>query len=80
MSLPDSQWRIALADDDEALVAMCQALYREDPSPLNPGEKQTRETLRRFRAEPARGRAVALELGGKAVGYALLASFWSKMK
>jgi ribosomal protein S18 acetylase RimI-like enzyme len=38
---------------------------------------QVRRTLAEFRATPTRGRAVVLEEGGPAAGYALLVSFWS---
>jgi ribosomal protein S18 acetylase RimI-like enzyme len=40
-------------------------------------EAHVRATLAAFRAEPARGRAVVLDAGGEAAGYALLVSFWS---
>jgi GNAT superfamily N-acetyltransferase len=69
-------WRPARAGDDDAVAAMCAALYREDPSPDPVGADHIRRTLAALRAEPARGRAVVLDLGGPA-GYALLAAFWS---
>ena len=70
-------WRIAEQRDDELIGSLSLALYREDPSPRPVPESRTRATLARFRSEPARGRAVVLELGGVVEGYALLASFWS---
>jgi ribosomal protein S18 acetylase RimI-like enzyme len=70
-------WRLASPKDDEAIVARCLALYREDPAgaPVPAGSCQA--TLARLRAEPARGRAVVLEHEGRVAGYALLISFWS---
>jgi GNAT superfamily N-acetyltransferase len=62
------QWRAARSSDDDAIVAMYQALYAEDPGP---------ETLARFGAFPERGRAVVLVSDGRTVGYAFLIPFWS---
>lgn len=70
-------WRAATAADDEDLIAMCQALNRDDPGPRPVPEAQVRATLAALRAEPVRGRAVVLHAGGEAAGYALLVSFWS---
>lgn len=70
-------WRLAEPRDDEMLVSLSLALYREDPSPRPVPESHTRATLAKFRAEPSRGRAVVLEISGRVEGYALLASFWS---
>ena len=70
-------WRIAEQGDDENVVSLSLALYREDPSPRPVPATHTRATLAKFREEPARGRAVVLELAGRVEGYALLASFWS---
>jgi ribosomal protein S18 acetylase RimI-like enzyme len=39
--------------------------------------EQTYRTLQKLRDDPSRGRALALELDGTVVGYALLISFWS---
>jgi ribosomal protein S18 acetylase RimI-like enzyme len=36
-----------------------------------------RRTLHALREAPLRGRAVALDIGGRVCGYALLISFWS---
>lgn len=70
-------WRVARPEDDERIVAMCLAFYREDP-PVRPvSADQVRSTLARLRAEPARGRAVVCEIDGRIVGYSLLISFWS---
>jgi GNAT superfamily N-acetyltransferase len=70
-------WRPATPNDDDAIVAMCTALNAEDPGTAPVPPTHTRRTLGRLRAEPARGRAVVLDLGGGPVGYALLISFWS---
>jgi GNAT superfamily N-acetyltransferase len=53
------------------------ALYAEDPAPTPVTLEMAHATLRRFVAEPLRGRAVVLEASAGVVGYALLCSFWS---
>ena len=70
-------WRGATADDEQAVVALCLALNLEDPGPRPVTAAQVVGTLRTLRAEPFRGRAVVLEVGGLVRGYALLVSFWS---
>ena len=70
-------WRTARADEDDAVVAMCIQYYREDPGPRPVAPEQMRQTLAVLRREPQRGRAVVLDLDGRAVGYALLIAFWS---
>ena len=70
-------WRLASPADDDAIVAMSLALYREDPSAYSVDAAQVRRTLERLRAEPARGRAVVLDVAGQPAGYALLIAFWS---
>jgi ribosomal protein S18 acetylase RimI-like enzyme len=70
-------WRLATAADDPAVLALFQALYREDPSPDPVPDEQLLRTLRALRDEPVRGRAIVLEVDGECVGYALLISFWS---
>jgi ribosomal protein S18 acetylase RimI-like enzyme len=70
-------WRDATLEDDEAIVAMCLALNREDPGKEPVGAAQVRRTLELLRAEPARGRALVLELDGKAAGYVFLIGYWS---
>lgn len=72
-------WRPAAAPDTEEIVAMCLALYREDPGAERVVAGGIRATLDRFRREPQRGRAVVAEAGAGAgvVGYALLVPFWS---
>jgi len=74
---PTTTWRAATAADDDAIVAMCKALNRDDPGPRPVPEAHVRATLAALRAEPTRGRAVVLDAGGEAAGYALLVSFWS---
>jgi GNAT superfamily N-acetyltransferase len=70
-------WRPARNVDDDDLVEMSLALYASDPPARPVAEAQIRATLAKFRAEPARGRAVVLDSSGQAIGYAFLVSFWS---
>jgi ribosomal protein S18 acetylase RimI-like enzyme len=71
-------WRHATSLDDEALVALSAQLYIEDPSSEAVPIENMRRTLETFRAQPVRGRALALvRESGAVVGYALLVSFWS---
>jgi GNAT superfamily N-acetyltransferase len=70
-------WRRATAADDRAVLAMFQALYREDPSPEPVPDEQLLRTLARFREEPIRGRALVLDHERGPIGYAFLVSFWS---
>jgi ribosomal protein S18 acetylase RimI-like enzyme len=70
-------WREARPDEDDRIVALCRALNEEDPGPRPVPEAHVRRTLARLRAEPVRGRALALEVDGRAEGYALLIAFWS---
>lgn len=69
-------WRPTRPEEDDLIVGMCLSLYAEDPGE-SVSEAQVRRTLAAFRAEPARGCAVVLELDGQIAGYALLVSFWS---
>ena len=70
-------WRPARPEDDDTIAQLCAKLYLEDPAsdPVPPG--QPARTLEVLRKEPARGRALVLELDGVVEGYALLISFWS---
>jgi ribosomal protein S18 acetylase RimI-like enzyme len=70
-------WRTARPEDDDAIVAMCLALNRDDPGPRPVEAEQVRRTLATLRAAPQRGRAVVLDLAGRVAGYALLIAFWS---
>ncbi|MGE0547372.1 MAG: N-acetyltransferase family protein [Kofleriaceae bacterium] len=70
-------WRPARPSEDDAIIAMCMELNREDPGPYPVLESQIRRTLETLRTEPLRGVAVVLELDGTIAGYALLISFWS---
>jgi len=70
-------WRLATERDDEVLVELCRGLYREDPGPIPEDPRRLRATLSTLRREPWRGRAVALDVGPQAAGYALLVAFWS---
>src|SRR5688572_24150686 len=70
-------WRPALPSDDAAITSMCLALNAEDPGPNAVPVEHIERTLRTLRAEPGRGRAMALEVDGRVVGYALLIRYWS---
>lgn len=70
-------WRLARPSDEDAIVEMSLALYREDPSPIAPGAEQVRRTLSVFRREPSRGRAIVLECDAQCAGYCLLVWFYS---
>ena len=70
-------WRVATASDDETIVTMCVTLNAEDPGPKPVEPQQVRRTLAKLRDEPNRGHAVVFDVEGRAVGYALLISFWS---
>ena len=75
--MPTATWRLARADEDDAIVDMSLALYGHDPSPRAVSAPQIRATLDVFRRETIRGRAVVLEEHGTISGYAFLVSFWS---
>lgn len=77
MTSSQDGWRLALPEDDDAIVALGRGLYEEDPGPDPVDPERLRHTLARLRLEPLRGRAAALELGGRVAGYALLISYWS---
>ena len=72
-------WRQARDEDDGAMVEHMLALYEEDPAPAPVSAEQCARTLRRLRAEPARGVALGFDAhdAGSLSGYALLCSFWS---
>jgi GNAT superfamily N-acetyltransferase len=70
-------WRVATASDDEGILSMCMALNSEDPGPAPVEPEQVRRTLTKLREQSNRGRAVVCDIDGRAVGYALLISFWS---
>jgi GNAT superfamily N-acetyltransferase len=70
-------WRPARPTDDDAIASMCLELNKEDPGLSTVDETSVRRTLAVFRAQPHRGRAVVVELGGVVRGYALLVPFWS---
>lgn len=63
-------WRHATAEDAEEFVAMCLALYREDPGTEKATPEGIRRTLDHFRERPDQGQAVVAEVGGRAAGYA----------
>lgn len=71
------RWRAAGSSDDDAIVAMYEALYAEDPGPEPVSLERIGQTLARFGAFPERGRAVVLHADGPIVGYAFLIPFWS---
>ena len=72
------RWRLAGPDDDQAIVSMSVALYSEGTPHERVTPEQVHTTLKTFRREPVRGRAIVLEDDDhKACGYAFLVSFWS---
>lgn len=70
-------WRPCSPADEERVVALCLALYAEDPPTVPVGEAQVRRTLALFRERPDRGLVAVLEVGGAVAGYALLVPWWS---
>lgn len=70
-------WREATPEDDDRVMELSVALYREDPCAVPPDAARTRRTLEVFRRAPARGRCLVLEEGGGVAGYALLVPYWS---
>ena len=70
-------WRIAKPVESETIVQMCRALNQEDPCQDPVPDENMRRTLRTLQEEPARGRALVLELDSQIHGYALLITFWS---
>jgi ribosomal protein S18 acetylase RimI-like enzyme len=70
-------WRPWNPADEERVVALCLALYTEDPSIVPVGEAKVRRTLALFRARPDRGLVAVLEVDGSTAGYALLVPWWS---
>lgn len=56
---------------------MVAALYVEDPSTQPMTTAKIDRTILTLRQQPARGRAVVFDMGGRPHGYALLCSFWS---
>jgi len=75
--LETGSWRLATQADDEAIVAMVEALYIEDPSDEPVPIENTRRTLDVLRREPVRGRVVVLAKRDALQGYSFLISFWS---
>ena len=72
-----STWRVAHAADDDSIAEMCFRLYIEDPGPSPIPPENIYRTLATLRRDPARGRAVVLDIDGKISAYALLIAFWS---
>lgn len=70
-------WRTATPADDEAIVALCQALYIEDPAADPVPVESIQRTLDFLREQPGRGLALVLDCAGSISGYALLIAFWS---
>ncbi len=70
-------WREARSSDDEAIVALCVALYEEDPAGDPVPREHHERTLAKLREEPVRGRAYALDVEGVVRGYALVIGYWS---
>ncbi len=70
-------FRKAEAADLPALIELVDALYTEDPSPLQPTPEHTRRTFEAFTKHPEKGMALLMEQEGQVAGYALLVFFWS---
>ncbi len=70
-------FRKAEAADLPTLIELVEALYTEDPSPLQPTPEHTRRTFEAFAKHPEKGTALLMEQDGQVAGYALLAFFWS---
>lgn len=70
-------WRPATPEDQDRVVELYLALYREDPGSVSPDPSRARRTLELFRGAPARGRCLVLEETGIVEGYALLVPYWS---
>jgi len=70
-------WRPPTPSEDDRVVELYLALYREDPGTVAPEPSRARRTLALLRADPARGRCLVLDLGGRIEGYALLIPYWS---
>lgn len=70
-------WRPALPEDQDRVVELYLALYREDPGSVLPDPSRARRTLELFRGAPARGQCLVLEEAGGVEGYALLVPYWS---
>ncbi len=70
-------WTLAGIEHHAAIIEMCAALYREDPSPEPITEHNIKKTLQELAKNPIRGQAVVLLVNEEVVGYALLISFWS---
>ena len=70
-------WRAATLEDDDRVVQLYLALYREDPGTIPPDASRARRTLERFRSVPDRGRCLVLDEAGAIEGYALLVPYWS---
>jgi GNAT superfamily N-acetyltransferase len=76
-NMTQSMWRTARVDDNDCIAEMCHGLYVEDPGPSPIPPENILNTLATFRRNPDCGRAVVLDIEGKASGYALLIAFWS---
>ena len=70
-------FRKATAADVPVLIELVEALYTEDPSPLQPTPAHTRRTFDTFAQHPEKGAALLIEQDGQLAGYALLVFFWS---
>lgn len=58
-------------------MALCQALYIEDPAADPVPVESIQRTLDFLREQPGRGLALVLDCAGSISGYALLIAFWS---
>ena len=69
-------WRLARNQDDAAVIALWQALNREDVAEHPPPLAYVVRTLEVLRTHPERGRVAVLQLQGTIVGYAVLINLW----
>ncbi|MGE0784315.1 MAG: N-acetyltransferase family protein [Sandaracinaceae bacterium] len=70
-------WRSARPEDDSHVIALCAALYEEDPGSEPVPVSHHARTLETLRRDPLRGVALVLEEDGAVRGYAFLVAVWS---
>ncbi len=69
-------WRLTSQRDDASVIALWQALNREDMAECPPPLANVVRTLNALRAQPERGHVAVLDMAGAIVGYAMLINFW----
>jgi ribosomal protein S18 acetylase RimI-like enzyme len=65
------------ASHTDAVVAMMNGLYAEDPAASKPDQSKFPETIRFLLARPEMGRIVLFSDGQSVHGYSILIPFWS---